>query len=420
MTVLIAGGGIGGLALALTCHQIGVPFKVFEQSHQMQPLGVGINLQPNCVRELFDLGLENTLASTGIKTQEFGMYSKHGLEIWVEPRGQKAGYRWPQYSVHRGKFQMLLYETLVDRAGITCVETGWRAIGFENTKEGATLKLVNVETGKERIEQGSVVVGADGIHSAVRAQMVPNEGPPKWGGAVLWRATSIARPILNGASMMLIGHETQRLVAYPISEPDEKTGLAMINWIAELKFDPTHGWNKEDWNRQADKQDFLPQFEDWVFNWLDVPSLINSAENIYEYPMVDRDPLAQWTSGNVTLLGDAAHPTYPVGSNGATQAIMDGRKLGRAFLDHGVNNKALLVYETELRPLTTKVGETNRSGKGPDAVLQMIEDRCGGMFTNLADVASHEELEAHATAYKKIAGFAIETLNNSAKTIQLN
>ncbi|MEE9315222.1 MAG: flavin-dependent oxidoreductase [Rhizobiaceae bacterium] len=417
MTVLIAGGGIGGLCLALTCHQIGVPFKVFEQTREMKPLGVGINLQPNCVRELFDLGLEDALPTTGIKTQEYGMFSKHGLEIWLEPRGIAAGYKWPQYSVHRGEFQMMLYQALIERAGAGCVEMGWRAAGFENTKDGAVLNLVDVDSGKTRQETGSLVIGADGIHSALRAQMAPHEGPPIWGGAILWRATSLAKPIRTGATMMLIGHETQRLVAYPITEVDPQTGLAVLNWIAELKFDPTHGWKKEDWNREANKADFLPKFEDWVYDWLDIPSLINSAEKIYEYPMVDRDPLEAWTDGHVTLLGDAAHPTYPVGSNGATQAIMDGRKLGRAFLDYGIRAAALQAYEAEVRPITTKVGQTNRSGKGPDGVLQMIEDRCGGMFENLDDVASQEELEAHAVSYKKIAGFAIETLNASEQII---
>ena len=330
--VLIVGAGIGGLSLALTCHQIGVPFRIFESASEIRPLGVGINIQPNAVRELIDLGLEGDLPNIGVKTQEFGLFTKHGLEIWTEPRGQWAGYNWPQYSVHRGKLQVLLHDKLEERVGGehgNVVETGWRAQGFENTTDGVRLHLTHALTGEKRIEHGSLAVGADGIHSAIRAQMQPDEGPPIWGGAVLWRGTTTAKPFRSGATMVMVGHQTQRVVAYPISQPDEDTGLATINWIAELTYDPGAGWNKEDWNREADKSEFLPRFMDWKFDWFDIPDVVSRAHKVFEYPMVDRDPLDNWTQGGVTLLGDAAHATYPVGSNGATQAIVDARKLGR-------------------------------------------------------------------------------------------
>ena len=216
--------------------------------------------------------------------------------------------------------------------------------------------------------------------------------------------------------MALIGHATQRIVAYPITEPDPDTGLATMNWITELTYDPSDGWNKEDWNREADVSEFLPQFKDWSYDWVDIPALVAQSQTVYEYPMVDRNPLESWTQGRVTLLGDAAHATYPVGSNGASQAIMDARKLGRALLDNGITETALGAYEAEMRPATTRVTLANR-GSGPDAVLQMIEDRCGGMFEKLEDVASHEELASHAAQYKSIAGTAIETLNGSSSII---
>ena len=416
MTVLIAGAGIAGLSLALTCQQIGVPFKIFEAVPSLRPLGVGINLQPNAVRELFDLGLEAELADIAVATQEYGFFTRHGLRIWTEPRGKWAGYNWPQYSIHRGALQMLLYEALIRRAGPGCIETGWRAAAYENTAEGPLLHLVNSADGSARTEMGTLIVGADGIHSALRAQMEPDEGEPIWGGAVLWRATSQARPFRTGASMALIGHATQRLVAYPISEPDPKTGLVTMNWIAERTYDPEAGWNKEDWNREADINDFYPAFEDWAFDWIDIPALIKSAEKVFEYPMVDRDPIERWTDGAVTLMGDAAHATYPVGSNGASQAIVDARKIGRAMLDHGVTPRALEAYEAEILPATRNIILANR-GSGPDAVLQMVEDRCGGQFDRIEDVASHQELAAHAEKYKKIAGFSIEALNALPRTI---
>ena len=415
MTVLIAGGGIAGLTLGLTCHQIGLPFKIFEAVSEVRPLGVGINLQPNAVRELFALGLEQDLANIGVETQEFGLFSKKGLEIWSEPRGRWAGYNWPQYSVHRGQLQMLLYKTLLERAGPDCIVTGQRAERFENTPDGVTLHLRSA-SGENSSVSGRLLIGADGIHSAIRAQIVPGEGAPKWCGAVLWRGTALAKPFRTGATMVMIGHKTQRIVAYPISKPDPETGLAVINWIAELTYDPSAGWNKEDWNRGADVNDFMPKFDGWTYDWLDFPALVRGADQVFEYPMVDRDPIDRWSEGHVSLMGDAAHAAYPVGSNGASQAIVDARKLGAAFLQHGATPSALNAYEAEMRPVTAKMIMTNRSS-GPDAVLQVVEDRCGGSFDHINDVISQEELTAHAAKYKSIAGFAIEALNSQPSLI---
>lgn len=415
MAVLIVGGGIAGLTLALTCDQIGVPFHLFEASDKLRPLGLGINLQPHAVRELFDLGLEADLYNIAIATQEYGMFSKYGLNIWTEPRGLKAGYHWPQFSVHRGAFQMLLFNTLLKRAGAACIETGWRATGYTVSDDKAHLHLVD-KSGKSHTVSGDVIVGADGIHSAVRAQMQPDEGPPQWGGAVLWRGTSKAKPFRCGASMALAGHATQRIVAYPITAPDTDTGFAVINWIAELTLDPEALWNKEDWNRKANIDDFLPHFAEWRFDWLDVPELVENADAIYEYPMVDRDPINNWTDGRATLMGDAAHAAYPVGSSGASQAIVDARMLGAAFCEHGLSATALSSFETAVLPVANKLVLTNR-GSGPDAVLQMVEEKCGGQFDNIENVIPRQQLADHANGYKTIAGFSIETLNQAPSII---
>ena len=343
MTVLIAGAGIAGLGLGLSLHQIGVPFRIYESVQTLAPLGVGINLQPNAVRELMEMGLGEMLDRVGLRTRDYGFYSRTGREIWTEPRGLEAGYDWPQYSVHRGKLQMALAEALTDRAGPECIVTDAAAVGFRTMDEGAVLML---RDGRE--VQGKLVIGADGIHSALRAQMYPDEGAPIWNGAILWRGTTQGPPFLSGASMILGGHDTQRIVCYPITPPDPDTGLATLNWIAELKVDPAQGWRREDWNRAADISEFLPAFEDWNFDWLDVPGMIRGAQKVFEYPMVDRDPVESWTEGHVSLIGDAAHPTYPVGSNGASQAIMDGRVLGAKIIEHGVtaatSKPAILLY----------------------------------------------------------------------------
>jgi 2-polyprenyl-6-methoxyphenol hydroxylase-like FAD-dependent oxidoreductase len=310
MTILIAGAGIAGLTFALTCHQIGVEVKLFEQVDRIRPLGVGINLQPHAIRELVELGLGSELETLGIRTREVAYYSKHGRLIWSEARGIEAGYNWPQLSVHRGRLQLMLFEAVLDRLGPDVIETGWKARGFSQDPDSASLHLENRD-GTSRTEHGDLLIAADGIHSAIRAQMNPGEGPPVWGGAVLWRATSRAKPFLTGASMAMAGHEWQKFVTYPISEPDPDTGMAEINWVAELKKKPDASWNREDWNRPGKLEDFLPAFESWTFDWLDVPDLIRRAEAIYEYPMVDRDPLDAWGQGRVTLMGDAAHPMYP-------------------------------------------------------------------------------------------------------------
>lgn len=411
MTILIAGGGIAGLTLGLTLHQIGVPFHIYEATAEIKPMGVGINLQPNAVRELLDLDLASELDAIGVKTKQYGFYSKLGKTIWEEPRGTWAGYAWPQYSVHRGALQMMLYHVLLDRAGPGCITTGARAAGFENTETGAALLLAD----GRRVE-GNLVIAADGIHSALRAQIAPDEGAPIWNGRILWRATTRAKALLGGAAMVMIGHDHVRLVAYPISEPDEN-GIATVNWIAEKSFDPSAPWKKEDWNRAADINDFLPDFADWKFDWIDVPALIKGAEVVYEYPMVDRDPLDQWTFGNVTLMGDAAHPTYPVGSNGAGQAILDARIIGARLIEHGITAQALQAFEDEVRPIATGVGNANRSGNGPDGVLQQVEDLCGGDFEDIGSVISLDDLAAHAEKYKTLAGFSIETLNAKPRII---
>jgi 2-polyprenyl-6-methoxyphenol hydroxylase-like FAD-dependent oxidoreductase len=405
MTILIAGGGIAGLTLGLTLHQLGLPFRIYERVAEPKPLGVGINLQPNAVRELMDLGLEGALDAIGIRTRQYGFYTKSGREIWVEPRGRAAGYAWPQFSVHRGKLQMMLLEELRRRAGHEVIETGAATTGFDTTENGATLRLTD-----GRSVTGCVAIAADGIHSAIRRQMVPDEGEPIWNGAIMWRGTSPGRHFLGGNAMFLAGHDSQRFVAYPLTAEDPETGMAVINWIAELRVDPSRALSKGDWNRPADKADFLPAFEGWDFGWVDCPGLIRASGLVYEYPMVDREPLPLWTHGCVTLMGDAAHATYPVGSNGATQAIIDARKLGAAFRDHGLTRAALLAYEAEMRPRAEGILRANR-GKGPDAVMQMVEDRCGGVFDDIETVISRAELAAHAEHYKRLSGFSVTELN---------
>ena len=415
MTVIVAGGGIAGMTMALTCHQLELPVIVHESVKTIEPLGVGINLQPNAVRELFELGLESDLAEIGIQAKEWALVGKNGNDVWSEPRGLDAGYRWPQYSVHRGHLQMMLYRQVLKRLGPKAVISDSRLKSYNNDNDHVLAHFVDSD-GKEQKVEGSILVGADGLHSSVRAQMHPNDGPPKWGGAVMWRGTTQAKPIRTGASFVLLGKLEQRFVCYPISQPDPITGKAIINWIAELTYDTSKEWGHSDWNTQVPVEKFINHFSDWSYEWLDVPQLIREASAVYEYPMVDRDPLTTWVDGRCVLVGDAAHVMYPVGSNGASQAIVDTRVLGSAFVKHGLDQTALLHYESLNLKEMNELVIRNR-GAGPIGILGIVEERCGGVFDKIEDVIPRSEIEQYMSNYKAAAGFAIETLNNAPPTI---
>ena len=411
MTVLIIGGGIAGLTTALSLYQIGVCCRVYESVDTIEPLGVGINTLPHAVRELTELGLGDALAATAIPTAELAYYSRRGQRIWSEKRGRDAGYNWPQFSIHRGALQMILLQAVRARLGADAVRTGHHLARFEETGAGVRAHFVDRRTGASLPPvEGALLIAADGIHSAVRSALYPEEGAPIWNGAILWRGVTRASPFLGGRTMIMAGHEFQKFVAYPISRAALDRGEAEINWIAERKFRPDHVWRREDWNRPGRLPEFLPHFADWRFGWLDVPEVIESAASCYEYPMVDRDPLPRWTFGRVTLLGDAAHPMYPIGSNGASQAILDARVLAREMLAHGPTVTALEAYEAERRPATARIVMANR-GNGPEQVMQWVEERAPNGFTRIEDVLSAEELEATAAGYKRIAGFDKDALN---------
>ncbi len=409
MTVLIAGAGIGGLTLGLTLHALGIPFRIHEAVAELKPLGVGINVQPHAVRELHELGLQAELDGTGLRTAGVVYVSAQGGEIWREARGIAAGYRWPQVSVHRGLLQDMLRRTLIARAGPAVLRTGSAVTGWTEADGGVTLALADRRTGRATgTDRGAVLVAADGINSAVRARLYPHEGPAKWRGVMMWRGVTDGAPFLGGRTMAMIGTRARKFVVYPIADlPD---GRQRLNWIADLAFPPDHDWQRQDWNRQGRPEDFAPRFAGWRFPWIDVPGIIAAAEGIWEYPMVDRDPLPRWTHGAVTLLGDAAHPMYPIGSNGASQAILDARVLGRALRDHGPTPAALAAYEAERRAAVNALVLANR-GDGPDAILDRVAERAPEGFARIEDVMGLEERQAMADAYKRIAGMDVATLN---------
>ncbi|MGN6309903.1 MAG: flavin-dependent oxidoreductase [Xanthobacteraceae bacterium] len=411
MTVLIVGGGIGGLTLALSLHQIGVPCRVFESVSELKPLGVGINVLPHAVRELIELGLLDKLDGIGVRTRELAFFSKYGKPIWSEPRGLEAGYKWPQFSVHRGQLQQILLDTAIERLGADNVLTSRHLVDWTETPNGVRASFVDRTTGESAGSyEGSLLIAADGIHSAIREKLYPGEGPPLWNGRILWRGITEADAFLSGRTMIMAGHEILKFVCYPISREPDARGKHRINWVAERHMPPTYQWRREDYNRTAKLDEFLPWFENWNFDWLDVPGLIRNCPHAYEYPLVDRDPLDRWTFGRVTLLGDAAHPMYPIGSNGASQAILDARVLTREILAQGEVPAALQAYEAERRPATTELVKLNRRN-GPEQVMQLVEERAPDGFNVVTDVLSQRELEDIAANYKRVAGFQVEALN---------
>jgi 2-polyprenyl-6-methoxyphenol hydroxylase-like FAD-dependent oxidoreductase len=415
--VVIAGGGIGGLATALTLHQIGVPCIVFESAREMRPLGVGINLQPNAVRELYDLGFtEKDLDRVGLPAKEWALVGLNGNDIYSESRGLLAGYNWPQYAVHRGHFHMLLHEKAVERIGPTAVRLGSRVTGYRKNSDGSVSALIEASDGSTSEAKSTLLIGADGIHSAIRAQMHPDQPPIHWGGAVMWRGTTWAKPIRTGSSFVGLGTHRQRMVFYPISRPDLRTGLAMINWIAEVTMDNAEGWKQSGWFRQVSAGEFLHHFENWIWDWLDVPALIRQADTVFENPMIDRDPVTTWRDGPVALLGDAAHAMYPTGSNGGSQAIVDARVLGAAMAERGVTQDALAAYDNKLCGPISQLILRNR-GAGPFGLLNIVDERCGGTFENIDDVIPPAERAEFMAGYKAAAGFAIEKLNTAPQTI---
>ncbi|MFN8487578.1 MAG: flavin-dependent oxidoreductase [Caldilineaceae bacterium] len=406
--VIIAGAGPGGLTAALMLHAQGIPVCVFESVTALKPLGVGINLLPHAVRVLAGLGLSPALDQVSIQTAELCYFNKFGQRIWAEPRGRAAGYAYPQYSIHRGFLQMLLYETAQVRMGAEAVQTGYALTSWQETTAGIHVRLQTRDGVTHEVE-GSCLIAADGIHSAARRQLYPAEGEPIFAGRILWRATSVAEPFLTGRTMIMAGYQNQKFVCYPIAPVADQPDKMLLNWVAELKV-PGFAPPKQDWNRQVGKERFAEAFQPWRFAWLDIPALIDKAETIYEYPLVDRDPLPRWSYGRMTLLGDAAHPMYPIGSNGASQAILDAEALANALVATANVEEALARYEAERRLATAGITLLNRQN-GPEQVMQLAEERAPNGFADVHTVIPQQELEEIAARYKQAAGFTITQVN---------
>jgi 2-polyprenyl-6-methoxyphenol hydroxylase-like FAD-dependent oxidoreductase len=405
--VLIVGGGIGGLTLALELSHRGIGCRVFESAPEIKAVGVGVNLLPHAMRAYAELGLQPALERVAVETAEAAFFNRFGQLIYREPLGRRAGYEWPQLSIHRGDLQMILLEAFKQRIGADRLHLDAHCIAVEQKENNVVLKFKNGNSAS-----GAVAVACDGIHSAVRKQFYPAEGPPRYSGINMWRGVTRWMPVLSGASMVRAGWlKTGKLVHYPIRNNIDAQGHQLVNWLWEIETPDYKAW---DWNRIARVEDFIAGVEKWQFTWLDVPAFFRAAEVVLEYPMVDKDPLPAWTFGRVTLLGDAAHPMYPRGSNGAGQAILDARTLAECLLKDRANmEKALRAYEAERLAPTSNVVLENRRNP-PDAILREIYERTGDRpFDRIDSVIGPEELKALSDRYKRVAGYDKRSLKEA-------
>jgi 5-methylphenazine-1-carboxylate 1-monooxygenase len=413
MKVIIIGGGIGGLTTALMLHARGIDCEIFEQSDAVRELGVGINTLPHAIKELAELGLLDRLDAAAIRTYELIYTNRFGQEIWREPRGTDAGYEYPQFSVHRGRLQGVIYHAVRSRLGESRIHAGYRLGAFTQDDGGVTAYFFDRNGSHRATARGDVLIGADGIHSAVREALFPNEGPARWNGSMLWRGAIDWPQFLTGRSMVIAGGMAAKLVVYPIAECS-RPGHRLTNWAVMVKIaEPGVPPRKEDWSRPGRFEELMPHVQRFCIPCVDAKALIEATPEFWEYPLCDRDPLPRWSHGRVTLLGDAAHPMYPVGSNGASQAILDARCLADRLRSAEHPLHALWLYEQERLPMTAQVVQMNRKG-GPEGVIDAVEERAPEGFSNVDDVLPFEQRKAIVRGYASTAGFAREQVNKAA------
>jgi 2-polyprenyl-6-methoxyphenol hydroxylase-like FAD-dependent oxidoreductase len=416
MRAIIAGGGIGGMTMALALHQAGFDVTVFEQASEVRELGVGINMLPHAVKELAALGLLPELDRVGIRARRLLLMTRRGQTVWDELRGLDAGYDVPHISIHRGKLQGLLYQAARERLGDDRLRTGHRLIGFEERGQQVVARFERRAEGEQVEVAGDLLIGADGIHSVVRACLYPDEGPPSWNGHVLWRGATDWPVYEDGRTQIIAGGNDAKLVYYPIYADPERPARRLTNWaiMARIADGSEPPPRREDWSRPGRLDEALPFVRDtFELDFLDPLALIEATGTFFEFPCCDRDPLPRWSFGRVTLLGDAAHPMYPTGANGASQAILDARVLTIQLTSGASVAEALAAYDAERRPATAQLVLSNRRG-GPEGVIDLIEARAPDGFDNLDAVASYQEREAIVRGYASLAGYAQSQVNRRA------
>ncbi len=412
MGVVIIGAGIGGLATALRLHHEGIGCTVYEQGEQISEVGVGINALPHAVKELDALGLLGRLDEVGIRTRELFYTHRLGHEILRKPCGLDAGFSLPQFSLHRGRLQGVLLRAVRERLGDDAVRTGHRLTGFEQDAEGVLAQFADRHGTALAAVRADVLVAADGIHSTVRSILFPEEGPPRWNGVTMWRGATDWPVFGTGASMIIAGGTAAKLVVYPIA-PGPTADTRLTNWAVCIKTgrdgDPPP--NRQDWSRPADPAQLAGYLDRFRTSRVDHAGLITATEECFEFPMCDRDPLPYWSQGRVTLLGDAAHPMYPMGSNGAGQAILDATSLSGHLARHEDPAVALRAYQDDRLAATAEVVLRNRTG-GPESVIDEVERLAPQGFSRIEDVIDAATLEATVGGYAQASGSSQQQVND--------
>lgn len=405
MKVIIIGAGIGGLTTALMLHRHGIRAEIYEQATEVRETGVGINTLPHAIGELAALDLLPALDRAGLRMRELIYLNRQGQEVWRELRGMHAGHPVPQFSIHRGRLQKVVHDAVIERLGADAIRTGLGLSGILQDEGGVTVHLVDSALGGAgRTVRGDVLICADGIHSAGRAHFYPEEGPPCWNGVMMWRGAAEWPVWLDGETMAIGGGMGAKFVYYPIAAPEGDRQLT--NWVVNVKLaDGAVPPPKESWSRPAQRAEVLPHARRFAVPGVDIEGLVRATPRIFEYPMCDRDPLPRWTFGRVTLLGDAAHPMYPVGSNGASQAILDARALADMLARAEHPCQALWEYERERLPKTAEIVRLNRKG-GPERVIDEVEKRAPAGFSDIDSVLSHAERKAIVGGYAGKSGVA--------------
>ncbi|MGE0007458.1 MAG: flavin-dependent oxidoreductase [Parvibaculaceae bacterium] len=413
MKLLIIGGGIGGLAAALALNRAGIDVEIFEQSQELRELGVGINLLPHAVKELAALGLLSALDAAGIRTRELVYLNRHGQAVWRELRGLDAGYEVPQFSIHRGKLHGLLLAAVLDRLGASHVHADRRLVDFAEREGRVTATFESRASQGLFTAAGDGLIGADGIHSRVREIFYPREGALIWSGIMLWRG-ALPWPVHeDGRTMVIAGGNAAKFVFYPIHLDPARPDLRLTNWAVMARIADGSGPppRREDWNSIGRLEDACAFVQDsFRLGFVEPAQIIAATGTFYEYPNCDRDPVGRWSFGRVTLLGDAAHPMYPVGSNGASQAILDAAALARHLTVTPDLAEAFAAYDSERRPMTADIVRNNRRG-GPEGVIDLVEARAPDGFDDIDKVASHAEREAIVRGYASMAGYAQDQVN---------
>jgi len=402
LDIAIIGAGPGGLATALRLHQQGFRPRIYEAVPELKPLGVGIDIKVYGVKEVTEMGLLAEFEKISVLARESIFYTGHGQEIFGEKCGKAMGYDHEQRFVHRGTFQMMLRDAVESRLGADAITYGARFKSVEQDETGVTIRF-EPAPGLPETVRADVVIGVDGIHSAVRRQFLPDASRTHYSGIAMYRGVTVMPPYRDGGTILHIGDPIRQgsLIVYPIANDEDGQGNQLVNWVCEQQGKPK---GIEDWSVRVGPEEIEHVFDDVRLDFLDVNRMIRDAREIYIYPLIDIDPLEQWSFGRVTLLGDAAHAMYPRGGNGVCQALVDARVIAEKLAEIADPVAALRAYEQARRESVNRLVIANR-GEGPEVIRRLVEEKSGGKpFGHIDDVIPREEVEALFMEYHRMAG----------------